>query len=90
CIYLDCHSKYFNEFEVAIKEKGDLATEKDKDFSNVIACIREIIDTNQLEGAAVGAYNPSIIAQKLGLINKLQHSGDTENPIKVITGMEVH
>ena len=44
------------------------------------ACL--IIDTQQFEGATVGAYNPNIIARKLGLVDKQELKGDPNNPLK--------
>lgn len=61
CIYLDCS-------EETLKAYGK--DEDKKDFFEVVHAIRAIIDTQQLEGAAVGAFNPSIIARKLGLADK--------------------
>jgi len=44
--------------------------ESHKDFFEVYTYIRQIVEQNQLEGAAVGCYNASIIARKLGLADK--------------------
>jgi len=44
--------------------------EKRKDFIGVTTRIRQIIDNQQLEGAAAGFLNPNIIARKLGLADK--------------------
>jgi hypothetical protein len=51
-----------------------------EDFLTVIEWIEGVIDTQQLEGAAVGAFNANIIARKLGLSDKseLVGKGDTE------------
>jgi len=38
-----------------------------KDFFGVTMRIKGIIESQQFEGATVGAYNPNIIARKLGL-----------------------
>jgi len=40
------------------------------DFQNVIIQIRQIIYQQKFEGAAVGLFNPNIIARDLGLIEK--------------------
>ena len=58
CMYLGVHSTYLNEL-------------KDKDYSEVITRIRQIIETNQLEGAMVGAYNANIVARINGLTDKI-------------------
>jgi hypothetical protein len=47
-----------------------------KDFIPVTTHAREVIEANQLEGAIVGAYNPNIIARKLGLADKKEISAD--------------
>lgn len=45
-----------------------------KDFFNIITRVRGIIESNQFEGATVGAYNPNIIARKLGLTEKVENT----------------
>lgn len=65
CLYLDCNVQYFTDFENALTD-----SEKDKGFSVVITRIRETIYTQKFEGAAVGAFNPNIIARDLGLVDK--------------------
>lgn len=66
CIFLGVNSKYFNDFKAAL----DLSKKEDKDFSEVITRIRDIIDTQKFEGASAGLLNPNIIARDLGLIDK--------------------
>ena len=66
CIFLGVTSKYFNDF----KDSLDLTKSEDKEFSEVISNIREIIDTQKFEGASAGLLNPNIIARDLGLIDK--------------------
>jgi len=41
-----------------------------KDLFEVATRIKEIIGVQQFEGATVGAFNPNIIASKLGLANR--------------------
>ncbi len=62
CIYLGIHTKYWYEYKKLNKE--------DEDFSDIIARIEETIETQQFEGAVVGAFNANIIARKLGLADK--------------------
>lgn len=64
CIFLGINSKYFNDFEDSLKENPN------KDFSDVITRIKEIIYTQKFEGAAAGMLNPNIIARDLGLSDK--------------------
>lgn len=74
CIYLDCHSKYFYDFEASLKEKTDQIS---YDFSHIITWAKEIIYTQKFEGAAVGAFNANIIARDLGLTDKKEVSQTT-------------
>lgn len=67
CLYIGCNSAYFRQF----KQTGD------KDFSTIITRIEETIETQQFEGAAVGAFNASIIARKLGLTDKTEAKVET-------------
>ena len=55
-------------------------------FVVIVTHIREVIEANQLEGAAVGAYNPSIIARKLGL---KEQSDVTSNGKDVFSSVKV-
>lgn len=62
CLYLDCNTQYFNNFEANNK--------KDKDFSVILTRIRETIYNQKFEGAAIGIFNSNIIARDLGLSDK--------------------
>jgi hypothetical protein len=64
CLYLGCNEKYFNQFVDNSEEQA---------FSNVIAQIRNVIETQQFEGAIVGAFKENIIARKLGLTEKTEN-----------------
>jgi hypothetical protein len=64
CIYLDCHTTYFNDFENSIKGKDD---EISLGFSKVIRTIKEVIYNQKFTGAAIGIFNANIIARDLGL-----------------------
>lgn len=70
CIFLGVNTVYFNHFESSLDPKKN---KKDKDFSKVITHIREIIECQQLEGAAVGAFNANIVSRLLGLKDKQEH-----------------
>lgn len=72
CIYLGVSVQYFNDFEKALKEKPD------EGFSSVITRIRETIFTQKYEGAAVGAFNATIIARDLGLVDKSESKADVK------------
>ena len=60
CLYLDCAENYFRVFKTNCSD----------DFLTVVTRIEHVIETQQFEGAAVGAYNANIIARKLGLSEK--------------------
>jgi hypothetical protein len=68
CIHLGISFKTWKEYG------------KRQDFLHIITRAEEIIETQQFEGAAVGAFNANIIARKLGLSDKseLVGKGDTE------------
>jgi hypothetical protein len=55
--------------------------EKQEEYSDIITRIREIFYAQKFEGAAVGAFNPNIIARDLGLTDKIDHTtgGDKLN-----------
>lgn len=65
CLYLDCNTKYFNNFKSTLKES-------DKDFNYIVTRIEETVYKQKFEGAAVGAFNANIIARDLGLAEKIQ------------------
>lgn len=67
CLYLDCNTKYFNDFEDALKQKDD---QQSKDFSEIVTRIRDVIYNQKFSGAAAGFLNANIIARDLGLADK--------------------
>lgn len=60
CLFADIDDNTFLRYE---KEEGY------EDFWAITTRIKGIIESNQFEGATVGAYNPNIIARKLGLVD---------------------
>lgn len=84
CIFLGVNTVYFNQFEESKTYKDN------KDFSKVITHVKDIIETQQFEGATVGAFNANIIARKLGLVDKgeIDNKGEVNLVItrKVING----
>lgn len=64
CIYVGASTNWFREFTEGCNSSAD------KDFLEVIARVKETIETQQFEGACVGAFNANIIARKLGLADK--------------------
>lgn len=65
CVYLGVNQGYFYDFKKTCSEG----------FSDIITRIEGIIETQQFEGAAVGAFNANIIARKLGLTDKREIEG---------------
>lgn len=70
--YLGCSTNYFKEF----KQRKEACT---PEFMAVIVGIENIIQNQQLVGAAIGHFNSNIVARLLGLVDK------TEVTSKVIT-----
>ena len=77
CIFLGVNTQYFTDFKESETYKKNI------DFSLVITHVIEIIETQQLEGAIVGAFNPNIIARKLGLTDKTDLT-TAGQPIQII------
>lgn len=73
CLYADIDRKTWDNYE----------SNEDpyKDFFHIITRVRNIIESNQFEGATVGAYNPNIIARKLGLTEKTENTVKVEQPL---------
>ena len=74
CLYISASESYWRQF----RKQENLS----EDFLSVITRIESIIDTQQFEGAAVGAFNANIIARKLGLADKAEHTGKDGGPIE--------
>ena len=73
CIYLGCNRTYFNDFKDRLKAKGELSeVSEDKDFSDVIAYIEDIMHNQKFSLAAAGLLKENIISRELGLADKQQ------------------
>lgn len=88
CMYLDCNTGYFNDFERALAEKMDNnpspeELEELQGFSVVIKRIRETIFRQKFEGAAADLLNPNIIARELHLFEKKQETPGGNKKIKI-------
>ncbi len=67
CLYLDASEEYWRNMRKSATEE----------YLGVVTRVEKIIETQQFEGAAVGAFNANIIARRLGLpdaINVKQES----------------
>jgi len=73
CIYAEIIANTFYEYA------------KQKEYKDITTRIRNIIENNQFEGATSGFFNPNIIARKLGLTEKVDHTTKGEQ----ITGMNI-
>ena len=79
CLFADIDENTFSRYE---KEKGY------EDFWAITTRVKAIIESQQFEGATVGAFIPNIIAKKLGLIDKKELSGSlTTNVINLGSGI---
>ena len=72
CFYLGCSESYFRVFKYKLREKegNGLLTDEDLGFSETIAAIEQVIRTQQLEGAMLGAFNCNIVRSQLDLTEK--------------------
>lgn len=69
CIYCNIASKTFYNYEVQ------------DEYIQIVTHIRQIIYSQKFEGAAVGIFNPNIIARDLGLVEKKELDIKTEQPL---------
>lgn len=70
CLYLDCSTEFFQSFKSnLISMVADPLLKNN--FSRVITVIEQTIYTQKFEGAAVGAFNATIISRDLGLADNL-------------------
>lgn len=74
CLYIRCNKHYFNDFKTNCSEG----------FSEVIARIEEIIQTQQIEGALVGAFNSNIVAR----LNSLSENIKTKDETPIINNFD--
>lgn len=75
CLFADISGDTFRNYQSNKEEY--------KDFLEVSTRIRSIIDSQQFEGATVGAYNANIIARTLGLQDKQEIKSENTNTNKV-------
>lgn len=79
CIYLGVGSTYFRDFRAALRVKDPAKlTQEDMDFSAVINVIDDVIETQQLSGAASGFFNGNIISRLIGLVDRKDITTDGE------------
>lgn len=71
-----------------IDHKTWLAYEKREDFAPIATRVRNIIYTQKMEGAAVGAFNATIISRDLGLTEKTEQQTTNVNYNAQVTAEE--
>ena len=76
CLYLNTNHGYFSDFKKSLEGQTD---KRSQDFSDTITRIEEVIRTMKYEGAAVGAFNASIIGKDLGLVEKVESKNTNHN-----------
>lgn len=65
CVFANVSKQTFYNYE---REIGY------EEYFDITTYMREVIESDQLDGATVGAYNPNIIARKLGLSENIDHT----------------
>lgn len=70
--YLGVSCSYFRSAKANLKEKIEKgrATPSEVELLDTIELIEQAIRTQQIEGAAVGIFNPSIVARLNGLVER--------------------
>lgn len=74
CLYVGASESWWRNFRI----KEGLSD----DFLTVIHWIETVIETQQFEGATVGAFNANIISRKQGLSEKSEMTGKDGGPIQ--------
>jgi len=79
---------FCNFAEIVLQTFLNYEKSENKDFIEVTTRIRGIIENQQFEGAAAGFLNPNIIARKLGLSDRQDHTTNgkeiTAQPIEIV------
>lgn len=75
-LYIGCSKAYWGNFKKPLIEKD---TEESKGFLEVITRIENIIYTQKVEGASVGAFNANIVSMELGLKQQTEVNSTTTN-----------
>lgn len=85
CFFLGCSESYFRKFKHVIKEREVAGKPKvtDPAFMECIEAIEQVIETQQLEGAMVGAFNYNIVRAKLGLVDKQDVTSNGETIMNI-------
>lgn len=83
--YLGVATSFFKDAEKELKEKVDegKAEAYEIDLYNVICLINQTILSQQLEGAMIGAFNPTIVARLNGLTDNINVNNPTTPVVRV-------
>ena len=82
CLHLGANSNYLNHLVDQIEGKED---ELSKQYSIILTCIKDTIEVNWFENAAVREYDAVFISKLSGLTDKVEHSGEVKNTVTSIT-----
>lgn len=86
CIYAGVNETYINELEYTMRdrlEKDDEDSEAHS-FSQTLAIIRAVCQSQKLDAAMVGLYNPMIAKCDLGLTDKVETKNENNSIVNVI------
>lgn len=64
--------------DISLQTWYNIKERNEKEFMEVLSRIERVIETQQFEGACVGAFNANIIARKLGLADKQEVDHTTQ------------
>lgn len=72
CTFLGVTGSYFRtaKRELSDKIKNEVATDEETDLLEAIELIEQAIQTQQIEGAAVGVFAPNLVSRINGLADK--------------------
>ena len=84
CLFLDVSPIYLNEFEKSETFKNN------PDFSIVLTRVRQIIQTQQIDGGLLGYFNASLTARINGLTEKqdITSGGEAIKPTIVVQSQQ--
>lgn len=79
CIFLHVNTAYFRQFKQDLRAKDpNSLTAIDRDYATVIHAIEDVIENQQVSGAASGFFNGNIISRLVGLIDKKDVTSNNE------------
>jgi hypothetical protein len=82
CLHLGVNSNYLNHLTDQVEGKED---EINKQYSIILTCIKDTIETNWFQNAAVREYDSVFISKLAGLADKSESKIDVTNTVTSIT-----